>query len=235
MVKETGEKVIKEDETGLTIEPLKQTTAVINISPSQDVDVQNLTTEILRLRDFSKTIQVKNKEDAAAATNDLSIIANIKKAVTAKHKEFKEPIESYLRPINEVFKMLFTFIDESTANYKQKVLAYDAEERRKIQEAADIAKMEAEAASRKAALEGKETPAPAVPPAPPPPTHIHAETGSANVMQIRKYRVVDFHALPDEYKMENSALLNKVTKAGMPSLAGVEFYFEPTLRVEAKR
>ena len=212
------------------------TTAIIKVGPSQDIEVQKLTEEITKLRDFSKTIIVKSKEDVAAATNDLSITANLKRAVTAKHKEYKEPIESFLIPINEVFKILFSLIDEATANYKNKVLAYDAEEKRKAREAAEIVRMENEAAARRAILEGKENPAPApVPPPAPPQKQVHSELGTSGIMNIRKYRVVNFALLPDEYKVENSTLLNKVTKAGMPSIAGVEFYLEPTLRVEAKK
>jgi hypothetical protein len=53
-------------------------------------------------------------------------------------------------------------------------------------------------------------------------------------MKIRKYKIVDFAKLPDEYKLENAVLLNKVTKAGVPTIAGVEFYYEDVLTVRSR-
>jgi hypothetical protein len=215
-----------------------QSTAVINIAPSKDLDVQSLTTEILRLRDFSKTLQVATKEDVAAATNDLSIMANLKKAVIAKHREYKEPIEAYLKPINEVFKMLISFVDEATGNYKNKVLAYHAEIDRKAREAAEIARMEAEAATRKAVLEGKEAPAPIEPlPAPTPAAPVRAEAGTSNIMYTWKYRVIDMALVPDAYKIIDAAQLNTIARSHHDTkpIPGIEFYKESTLRVEAKK
>jgi len=66
------------------------------------------------------------------------------------------------------------------------------------------------------------------------PKRIHTDMGSSGTMKIRKYRVVSFAELPDQYKIENSALLNKVVKAGIPSIPGVEIYLEDTLRVSTR-
>jgi len=53
-------------------------------------------------------------------------------------------------------------------------------------------------------------------------------------MKIRKYRVINFAELPDQYKIENSALLNKVVKAGIHEIPGVEIYLEDTLRTTSR-
>ena len=66
---------------------------------------------------------------------------------------------------------------------------------------------------------------------PPTPTTIRTDLGSTGHMTIKKYRVINFAELPDQYKIENSVLLNKVVKAGIPSIPGVEIYTEDILRV----
>jgi hypothetical protein len=211
-------------------------TAVVKIAPGLDTEVRRLTVEVDKLRVYSQTLAVLTAEDVAAATNDLSIIANLKKAITAKHNEYKEPIEALLKPVNEVFKILYVIIAETTGNYKGKVLAYAMEEKRKADEAAEIVRLENEAAARKAALANAPAPAPApLPTAPPPLATTRAEAGTSSVMMVTKWRLADMKLVPREYLVLDSAKITKQVKAGIGSIEGIEIYKEPALRVEANR
>jgi len=67
------------------------------------------------------------------------------------------------------------------------------------------------------------------------PRRVHTEMGTVGQRMIRNDRTVDFALLPDQYKIENSALLNKVVKAGIPEIPGVEIYEEPTLTVNTRK
>jgi len=211
--------------------------ALIKVNPEKDLVVLNLISEIAKLKDYASTITITSKDDVKAATNDLSILANLKKKIEEERQKYVRPINQHLTEINTFFKTGLTEpLAEADKTYRGKVTDFYTEEERKKRETEEIARLERETAERKAALNGEKPPEPTpeVKVYTPPPL-THAEAGTSNLMTVRKYRVIDFTKLPDQYKIENAALLNKVVKAGIPEIPGVEIYTEEVLRVEARR
>ena len=62
-------------------------TAIININPGMDSAVIALQQEILRLQSFADARIIATAEDVKLATEDLSLLVKLKKAIEDKRKE----------------------------------------------------------------------------------------------------------------------------------------------------
>lgn len=223
-----------EESIAQAVEAVNQT-AVVKIAPDKDEAVIALFEQSLRLEQYATALVVTNDDKVKSATNDLSIISGLKKAIEEKRKEYTQPIREHLDTVNEAFKALVEPLNNADQVTRRKILDYRAEQERQRQEAEDIARVERETAERKAALTGEKVviPETAVPPTAP--NHYRAEMGTLGKATIWKWEVVDFSLLPDRFKMENATLIGKVVRAGEREIPGVRIWAEDTLRVTAKK
>lgn len=208
-------------------------TALIQISPQTDAAIIALLSECEGLRKYAQSRVIATNDDVKAATDDLTLIAKLKRTLEDKRKEYTGPINTHLKAINEAFKMLMAPVEQADQLTRSKILAYRQEQDRKAREVEEINRLRMEAAQREAAMNNGEIKEPVqIVEAPIPVVNkVYVPGGTLGIMKVRKYRVVDFALLPNQYKIENSALLNKVVKAGIPSIPGVQIYEEETLRV----
>lgn len=210
--------------------------ALISINPESDVTILSLLAQANRLRDYAIARVIATDDDMSMAVNDLSIIANVKKALTAKKSEYYKPIKVHLDAVTAMFGTLLTPIEDADRITRDKWTAYRNEQVRKKAEAEAINRAKEELAKREAVLNHGEITVDLTPvEAPMPIVRVQTDMGSAGVVRTRKYRVIDFAKLPDQYKIENSVLLKKVVKAGIPEIPGVEIYIEEGLRVSPMR
>ncbi len=213
------------------------TTAVIKIAPEQDMAILSLLVEANQLRDYAIARVIASDNDMSLAVNDLSIIANVKKALTAKKAEYSKPIKAHLDAIGAAFQMLLTPIEDADRITRETWRNYRNEQTKRKAEADVINRQKEELARREAALNQGEITVDTTPvKVPMPVAKVHTDMGTAGIIKNRKYRIVNFALLPDEYKTENSVLLNRVAKIeGHPAIPGVEFYIEEGLRVTSSR
>ncbi len=212
------------------------TTALIQVAPDQDTRIQALFNESLDLQRYAEARIILIDDDLKSATDDLAIIAGLRKSIEEKRKEYTSPIREHLDVINEAFKAFTLPLIEADTINRDKVKAYRVEQERIIQEAQDIEAKKMELAKREMELKGEISVDLSPVPAPPPlPNQVRTDLGSTSVVKNRKYRVVDFALLPDQYKIENSVLLGRVVKSGIPEIPGVEIYTEDSLRVTATK
>lgn len=213
----------------------EQTTAVIDIRPDLDQGIAALKGSIGSLLDYVKALSVDSQEDVTKATEELTIIANLKKELTATQREWTRPIVAYRDSILGVFKSVEAPLLEADQLLRGKVLAYQAQVRKDAEEAERIRVLEEQVARDKAALNG--TPAVAVEavavPTPQPTTK--GELGDSGQVMITKYRVEDFGKLPDKYKLPNDTLIGKLVRAGETDIPGVLIWKELTLAIRAKK
>jgi hypothetical protein len=212
-------------------------TALIQIEPEKE---QRFATYRLQVETVLKIVQARTidtMEDYTQANTDSNLLANLRKAIEDYRKERTGPINNFLRDINDAYKLLTDPLAEADKLNSQKIIAYRHEQERKRLKAEEVNRQAQEVARKQAALNNGEftvdttpVPTPEVAPA-----KVYTPVGSVGTMKVRKYRVVNFAKLEDQYKIENSVLLNKVTKAGIPEIPGVEFYYEETLRRTAAR
>lgn len=211
-------------------------TALVKVKPEVDQAVIALHEQSIKLEQYAMALVITSDGDIKSATNDLSIISGLKKAIEEKRKEYTQPINEHLKAINEAFKTLTEPLSSADKITRQKILDYRGEQERQRQEAEKIAQLEREAAERKAALTGEPIVVPEVVEAPPAaPNHYRTEMGTLGQRMIRKWELLDMSQVPEEYKILDSAKITKVVKAGIPSIAGIRIYEEPILTVTTKK
>lgn len=212
------------------------TTALVKINPQEDAEIKSYHDEALKILEFAEKRVISSVEGLKLATDDLSVIANMKKAIEGKRKEYVQPLQEHVKDVNNAFKVFMEPIEQADRLTRVKILDYQREQERIRQEQEEINRKRMEAAEAEMRLKGELTESVnLVEVSEEAPKKIHTGMGTVGQRMIRKYRVVDFALLPDQYKIENSALLNKVVKAGIPSIPGIEIYEEPIITVTSKK
>lgn len=214
---------------------MPEDTALVKVNPQTDAAIVTLHTQAIRFVDAADRLAIASDDDVTSATGDLTLIANLKRAIEDKRKEYTQPLNNHLKAINDVFKTFTDPILYADKLVRSKILAYRAELDRKRQEAEEIERLKREAAEREAALTGQ----PIIQPGPtlvipPPPDRYHADNGTLGKVMIRKWELEDFSKVPDEYKTIDAVKIGKVVRAGIPSIPGIRIWQEATLRVDTK-
>lgn len=219
-----------------------QTSTPISVSINKDEIVKS--TEVLQLARKADVI-VEDEKQAQYASEILSQIKKRYKELDEQRKSITKPIDEAKRQVMELFKAPMELLERAEKHLKNLILKYQEEKERKAREEAErlrkIAEAEAEkqrkkleAQIQKAQEKGKEdkveellekvqeiesTPiiVPDITPSKP----------ADNISFKEKWTavVVDFKALPDEYKIPNQQALDKVAQAtkGTIQIPGVKF------------
>jgi len=219
---------------------LEQTTAVIQIAPGADSIVTNLYAEARKLQEYAEKRIIEKNEDLGSATEDVSLIANLKKALEAKRKEYTGPVRDHLDSINATFKTIMAPVEEADRITREKIMAFRREQERKRAEAEAIDRERQELARREAELSGTgETTIDLTPVAKPEavPDKVHTEVGTTGTMKVYKWELVDIALVPKEYIMVNGGMITSVVKAskGKIIIPGIKVWEEDTLRVTAAK
>lgn len=206
----------------------------ISIRPELDESVKLLVEQLTKLRSWAEHRVVANQVEVKAATEDLSSMANLRKAIEAKALEYALPVKAHLNDITSVFKGMLDPLREAVQITKDKVLAYNQEQERLRQEQEEINRMQREAAARQAVIDGYLDEIPEDKPlVAEPPKHIRTDVGMATTTTVWKFEVIDFALLPDQYKLPDMVKIRKVITAGA-TIVGIRAWQEESLRVTAK-
>lgn len=210
-------------------------TAVVKISPGRAPEIIVLCNEAFELREFAEARVITEVAHLTPATEDLSIIARLKKALEEKRKEYIKPLQDHVKAINDAFKFLMEPIEVADQVTRKKILAFQAEQERIRQEQERINALRIEAAKKEMELKGELTePVDLVEVIPEAPDRVETDLGASGMATIWKFEVVDFALLPDRFKMENATLIGKVVRAGEREIPGVRIWSEKNLRVTTK-
>jgi hypothetical protein len=210
--------------------------ALVPTGADTDIEVIELVKSAKIVCQWAASRVIAGPEDVKLATEDLSSLALTSKAVKEKRLEYVKPYNTLLDGINGVFKPVIEALDKATAITKQKMLAYNAEVRRKIaeaeklnQEAIDLARRQAEANNGQFTVDTTPVKAPE-----PPAAKVFTDVGNTSIVKTWKYRITSFKDLDDLYKLENTVVLGqiarKIGKNQPPEIKGVEFYQEEGIR-----
>ncbi|MBL7208776.1 MAG: hypothetical protein ISS52_01635 [Dehalococcoidia bacterium] len=217
-------------------------TATLQINPTLDPKVIAFQEEVRSICAFMEQATVSTKDDVSRITQDLALISTLTKTIDAKRREFTDPLRNHERSINDLFATLTGPLANAYKAGKRKIIDYNQHQER-IRQQAELTARAAAAAS--AALvpavpqvdsaTGEISNAPPPLPAPvlpdQPQITVRTELGTASQRMIPKYRVISFKDLPDEYKVENTGLLNSAVKGGIRAIRGVEIWLEPDIRI----
>lgn len=224
-------------------------TALIKVLPSMDVAVRNLGDEALKLSMYANKMTVTNLEEEKGATNDLVMCRDMIKQTETEQKRWLEPVRDAEAKIKAVFALILTPLKNANEALTTKITKYRQEEKRKADEAAEIARKEAELAAMKAKAEGKE---------PPPVVEIitseqvkthHAEIGTTTMAGTWKFRWKHglsqreiLERLPLQYHLANETLIGQMVRAKAKNGVTekdfgdtIEIYLEEGIRITGKR
>lgn len=210
--------------------------ATIKVKPQDDPRIVALADEATKLRDFAIARTINTDADCKPATDDLSIIARVKKALTEARAEYVKPIRGYLEDVNAAFTKILAPLDEADKVTRSKILSYrDAQAKRAAQaeqlnrEAADLARRQAEfSGTGEFTVDTKPVEAPA------PVKRVSTELGTAGVVRNLTWELVEFSAVPDQYKVLDAGKITKLVKAG-GSITGIKVIEGETLRVTTRK
>ena len=209
--------------------------ALIQVRPDVDPRVLALYQEGVRLRDYANARTIGSDDDVKTATDDLSVIVGLKKAIEAERTKYVGPINGHLRAVNAAFGAFTDPLNEANTVNRGKVLAYRAEQERVRQEQECINALRAEAARAEMELKGELTePVGLVQVAEEAPARYRTEIGTLGTAKQWHFEVVDFALLPEQYKLPNDSMIRKVVIAGA-SIPGVRAWQEEGLRVTARK
>ncbi len=212
-------------------------TAVIQIAPSGDDAVLKLYEEARGLLKFAESRVIICNNDLVPATEDLSFIAKLKKAIEEKRKEYVSPIREHLDRVNNAFKEFVAPLDQADQLTRKKIMDFRQEQERKRKEAEAIEAEKLALAKREMELKGELT-VDLTPIEKPEavPDKVQTDMGTTGTMRIWKWEVLDKAAVPDEYKIVDSAMVTKVVKAsqGKIIIPGIKVYYEDVLRVNTR-
>ena len=209
--------------------------AVIKIHPGADSEVVAFYNEALKLQEYAQERVITEVAHLTPATEDLSIIARLKKALEEKRKEYVKPLQDHVKAINDAFKALMEPIEVADQVTRKKILAFQEEQERIRAEQEEINRLKIEAAKREMELKGELTEEVGLVEVIEAPTdRLETDLGDLGMATIWKFEVIDFALLPDRFKMENATLIGKVVRAGEREIPGVRIWSEKNLRVTTK-
>ena len=211
-------------------------TALVKVRPQADVAIIALHEQALRLQQYAEALVIASDDNIKSATNDLSIISGLKKAIEEKRKEYTQPINDHLNAVNGAFKVFTEPLNQADQITRHKILDYRAEQERIRQEQKEINRLRLEAAQKEMALKGELTESvELVETQPEQPNHYRAEAGTLGRATIWKWELVDISQVPSEYMMLDSAKVGKVVRAGLRLIPGIRIYPEETLKITTKK
>jgi hypothetical protein len=213
------------------------TQAIIIIDPEKNVKVTALLSEITKLRDYAKLRIITSDAELTPLTNDLTLIAKVKKAVTELKEVYVRPIKNHLDSVSVVFNNVLDVVKEADTVNRNKFTAYKASQEKRVREIESLNFQAQELARKQAELNHGEFTVDTTPITVPVPVQkVSTESGGAGTIKVPKHEVIDFKALPDDYMMVDAAKLQKVIKAanGNITIAGVKIWYEDSVIVNTK-
>ena len=207
----------------------------IKIQPEDDPQVLVLFREAEVLRDWAIRRVISSDTDLAPASDDLSMIAKLKKALTEKKAEYVKPIKGYLDDVNAAFAKIMTPLDEADRATRNKILDYRSAVAKRAAEAEEINRQAQELARRQAQFSGTgEFTVDTTPmQAPAPVSRVSTDLGTAGIVRNTSWELVDFALVPDQFKVLDSGKITKLVKGG-GTIPGIKIVVTEGLRVTTR-
>ncbi|MDP2651184.1 MAG: hypothetical protein Q8O98_01185, partial [bacterium] len=133
-----------------------QTTTLVKIAPSSDLQVMTFYNQALELQKYAEDRVIITNADLLPATNDLSIIARVKKNMESRRKDYLQPFQDHIKETNDEYKALMEPIQKADKITRDKMTGFINEQARKQREAEAIETEKLALAKREAELKGGE-------------------------------------------------------------------------------
>ena len=213
----------------------KSKNTLVMTAPNTDVEIMSFYNEAVRLQEFAETRVIVTVEDLKPASDDLSLIRWLKKAMEDKRRDYLAPFQGHIKEINETYKTLMEPIDAADKITTDKMLAFTREQNRIRQEQETINRLRIEAAQKDAALHNGKVSEPVnlVEVLPEAPKRVTTDMGSSGQRDNWKWELIDLKLVPVDYLKINAGVLTPIVKAskGKITIPGIRIYNEPTLTI----
>jgi hypothetical protein len=215
----------------------------INIAPIDVSKAQEVTIEAQNINTHAGALAIKTQVEYEDASAFLKRIKTKYNEIEATRKSITQPLDQAKKNIMDLFRKPLELLRQAEGVAKRSILTYMDEQERirreqeeKLAREAEKKRKELEAKAEAAREAGKETKAeqyeekannvvaPVLAPT------VEQAKGQAVKLQWSA-KVIDFAKLPDNYKLPNMPMLNKVAQAtkGQVPIPGVEFKSEKIL------
>lgn len=213
-----------------------ETTAIIRIKPDTDLAVVSLKDSITKLKEYALARTITKDEDVSPITDDLAVIAGLKKSLNALKDQYVKPVKAHLADIVTVFTDLGILLDEADRINRTKVTAYRVEQQKRAAEAAEINRQKEELARKEAAFNGTgEVTIDTTPVEAAPVLHkVSTDMGSLGTQTVWKWSLEDLSKVPVEYLTIDAVKVGKVVRAGLRNIPGIRIFSEDVLRVNTR-
>ncbi len=210
-------------------------TAIVRIKPETDIQIVAFYEQALGLKKYAEARNIVTVDDLKPATDDLSIIHNVKKGMEERRKEYIKPLQEHTKAINDAFKGLMLPIETADQITREKILAFNLKQKLIREEQERINRLRMEAARAEMELKGElSEPVDLVEVIAEAPRRVSTEMGTVGQRMIRKWEVEDLSKVPLDYLMIDATKVGKVVRAGIPSIQGIRIWEEPILSVNTK-
>ena len=186
-------------------------TAIIKIKPEIDFGLIGLNGQINYLMAWADKRVITTDADLSPATDDLSLIAKLKKAVTEKKDGYCKPIKAHLDDVTKVFNEILVKLAQADTTNRQKIKDYQLTVARKAAEIEALNRAKIELAREEAWLSG---------------------TGEITIDTTPLEAQAPVSKV--EYLVIDAAKIGKVVRAGLRNIPGIRIYSEDTLRVTTR-
>lgn len=178
--------------------------------------------EAERLREFAAARIISTNEDLKPATDDLAVIARVKKAVQAKKDEILQPFKAQVAEISQAFDELLRPLNEADTINRNKI----AEFRRIEQDKLALAQREAAAKGGEFTTELQK----------PVPERTRTAMGTQGFQKVYKWEVTDKAAVPDQYKIIDAGKVTGVVRGskGTIEIPGIRIWTDETVRINTR-
>ncbi len=229
--------------------PLPPTMAMIAVEPGMDLSVRALGDEAIKLSLYAGRLVIDNATTAKCAINDIAICRDMIKQVEDEQKKWLAPLEEAKKRIKAGFDLILSPLKAANDAMTGKLSAWKLEEKRKADEAAEIARRTQELEALKAILEGRDPVIQTLPPAIPVAKTTRGAIADATMTGTWKWRWNDklslgdrLEHLPIAYHMANESLIGAAVRSkAKTGITEADFnnclviYYEESMRIAPKR
>ena len=230
---EVGEHISRSQEG---VDELRAETALA-LRPGEDLEAHNYHKEAMKLLEYAKGRVVKTIEDNKSASDDLSSISKLKKLMLAKKREYLDPLKEQAEAIQETYSTLMDPILAADRITREKMLAFDAEQRRIRAEREEINRKRQEAAEAEMRLTGELSESVnLVEVTAEPAKSVYTDMGSSSTVDHWTYEIVDEALLPRWALLVDTAMLSAIAKKHHDNrpVTGVRFFCKKIIANRAK-
>ena len=210
-------------------------TELVHIGPLNDRSVVALRDEATRIVQYARDRQIQTPEDLVPATDDLALIAKVKRAIEAKKREYTDPISDALSAIRNDFALLLDPINEADQITRRKISEYKKAVDAKQREIEAI-RRENEELRRRAEAVGETAKEVEVPVVEAVPERTRTDLGTLGSRTIWKWEIIDFSQVPDLYKSPNHGAITSAVKAskGTIEIPGIRIFPDESITVNTR-